>query len=95
MENDTVASLGYLPPLSGLAELLQKMIDEIDYSSELENDLVITSGEQVTIGILSMILNKLKIKSLIKKIIHIMISTIYLHHILGHQSTIQNTKIKF
>ena len=29
MENDTVASLGYLPPLSGLAELLQKLIDEI------------------------------------------------------------------
>ena len=43
---------------------LQKLIDQVDYPSAKENDLVLTSGEQVTVGLLSMVLNKMKIKSI-------------------------------
>ena len=52
-----------LSAMSGATNNLQNLIDNISYSSSEENDLVITSGEQVSIGPLSMILNKQGIKS--------------------------------
>ena len=52
-----------LSAMSGVTNLLQSYIDEIDYSPSEETDLVMTSGEQVTVGLLSMILNKQGIKS--------------------------------
>ena len=53
-----------LSAMAGVTNDLQKFIDEVNYPSSKESDLVITSGEQVTVGLLSMILNKMKIKSL-------------------------------
>ena len=53
-----------LSAMEGVTNDLQKLIDQIDYPSSKENDLVLTSGEQVTVGLLSMILNKMKIKSI-------------------------------
>ncbi|SVA48249.1 uncharacterized protein METZ01_LOCUS101103 [marine metagenome] len=53
-----------LSAMAGVTNDLQKLIDQIDYPSSKENDLVLTSGEQVTVGLLSMILNKMKIKSI-------------------------------
>ena len=52
-----------LSAMSGVTNQLQSYIDEIDYSPSEETDLVMTSGEQVTVGLLSMILNKQGIKS--------------------------------
>ena len=52
-----------LSAMAGTTNLLQKLINEIDYPSSVENDLIITSGEQVTVGLLSMLLNKMGIKS--------------------------------
>ena len=49
--------------MAGATNALQKLIDQVNYESFLEQDLIITSGEQVTIGILSMLLNKEGIKS--------------------------------
>ena len=53
-----------LSAMSGVTNKLQSYIDEIGYPPSKETDLIITSGEQVTIGLLSMILNKDGIKSL-------------------------------
>ena len=53
-----------LSAMSGVTNNLQKLIDEIKVYSSRENDLIITSGEQVTVGILSMLLNKMKIKTI-------------------------------
>ena len=53
-----------LSAMAGVTNDLQKLIDQVDYPSSKENDLVITSGEQVTVGLLSMVLNKMKIKSM-------------------------------
>ena len=53
-----------LSAMAGATNDLQKLIDQIDYPSSKENDLVLTSGEQVTVGLLSMILNKMRIKSI-------------------------------
>ncbi len=53
--------------LSAMAEVtndLQKYIDEIGVDSSSDSDLVITSGEQVSVGLLSLILKKMNIKSL-------------------------------
>ena len=52
-----------LSAMSGVTNNLQAMIDKIDYKSSQESDLVITSGEQVSVGLLSMILNKIGLKS--------------------------------
>ena len=54
-----------LSAMAGATNDLQKLIDEINYPSSQENDLVITSGEQVTVGLLSMLLNKLDINGTI------------------------------
>ena len=53
-----------LSAMSGVTDQLQSYIDEIDYPPSKETDLIMTSGEQVTIGLLSMLLNKQGIKSL-------------------------------
>ena len=53
-----------LSAMSGETNKLQSLIDEIKYPSSIETDLVLTSGEQVTIGLLSMILNKEGVKSI-------------------------------
>ena len=53
-----------LSAMAGVTNDLQKLIDQIDYLPSKENDLVLTSGEQVTVGLLSMVLNKMKIKSI-------------------------------
>ena len=53
-----------LSAMAGVTNDLQKLIDQIDYPSSKENDLILTSGEQVTVGLLSMVLNKMKIKSM-------------------------------
>jgi aspartate kinase len=53
-----------LSAMAGVTNDLQKLIDQIDYKSSKESDLVLTSGEQVTVGLLSMVLNKMKIKSI-------------------------------
>ena len=53
-----------LSAMSGVTNDLQTYIDEVGFPPSKETDLIITSGEQVTIGLLSMILNKEGIKSL-------------------------------
>lgn len=53
-----------LSAMSGVTNKLQSYIDEVGYPPSKETDLIITSGEQVTIGLLSMVLNKEGIKSL-------------------------------
>jgi len=53
-----------LSAMAGATNDLQKLIDQVDHSYSKENDLVLTSGEQVSIGLLSMVLNKMKIKSI-------------------------------
>ena len=52
-----------LSAMSGVTNQLQSYIDEVDYFPSEETDLVMTSGEQVTVGLLSMILNKQGVKS--------------------------------
>jgi len=52
-----------LSAMSGVTNKLQSYIDEIGFQPSIETDLVMTSGEQVTIGLLSMILNNIGIKS--------------------------------
>ena len=52
-----------LSAMSGVTNELQSYIDEIGFQPSIETDLVMTSGEQVTIGLLSMILNNIGIKS--------------------------------
>ena len=52
-----------LSAMAGVTDQLQSYIDEINYPPSKETDLIMTSGEQVTVGLLSMILNKKGIKS--------------------------------
>ena len=53
-----------LSAMAGVTDDLQKLIDGINYPCLQESDLVITSGEQVSVGLLSMQLNKMGIKSI-------------------------------
>ena len=53
-----------LSAMSGVTNDLQSLIDQVGFPPSKETDLILTSGEQVTIGLLSMILNKEGIKSL-------------------------------
>ena len=59
-----------LSAMAGVTNQLQSYIDEVNLSGDKKNlasketDLVMTSGEQVTIGLLSMILNQEYIKSI-------------------------------
>tara|TARA_Y100000590_G_C15744847_1_gene1021584 strand:+ start:844 stop:2046 length:1203 start_codon:yes stop_codon:yes gene_type:complete len=53
-----------LSAMAGVTNQLQNYIDEIKSEPSPENDLILTSGEQVTVGILSAILKKRGIKSI-------------------------------
>ena len=53
-----------LSAMSGVTNKMQEYLDEIDSSAKIENDLVLTSGESVTVGLLSAILKKRGIKSI-------------------------------
>ncbi len=52
-----------LSAMSGVTNQLQEYIDEIKSNEIIENDLILTSGEAVSVGLLSAILKKRKIKS--------------------------------
>ena len=47
-----------LSAMAGETNKMQQYIDEISSDSKLENDLILTSGESVTIALLSAILKK-------------------------------------
>ena len=53
-----------LSAMAGTTNHLQAYLDKIQSSPSPENDLVLTSGEQITVGLLSSILNQRKIKSM-------------------------------
>ena len=53
-----------LSAMSGVTNKMQEYIDEIDSNEIIENDLILTSGEAVSVGILSAILKKRNIKSI-------------------------------
>ena len=52
-----------LSAMAGETDKLQKLIDEVGGNNCPETDLIITSGEQVSVALLSMVLNKMGIKS--------------------------------
>ena len=52
-----------LSAMSGITNKMQEYIDEIESNEIIENDLILTSGEAVSVGLLSAILKKRKIKS--------------------------------
>ena len=53
-----------LSAMAGVTNQMQNYIEEINSKNDIENDLILTSGENVTIGILSSVLNSKKIKSI-------------------------------
>ena len=53
-----------LSAMAGVTNQMQNYIDDIDSKEEIENDLLLTSGENVTIAILSALLKKNNIKSI-------------------------------
>ncbi len=53
-----------LSAMAGVTNKMQEYINNIESNERIENDLILTSGESVTIGILSSILKKRNIKSL-------------------------------
>ena len=53
-----------LSAMGGVTNKLQKYIEEIGSNFASENDLILTSGEQVSVGLLSAILKKKGIRSL-------------------------------
>ena len=53
-----------LSAMAGVTNNLQKYIDKINKNNSPDSDIIITSGEQVSVGLLSMILNKMNIKSI-------------------------------
>ncbi len=53
-----------LSAMAGVTNELQKHLDIINSDYDIENDLVLTSGENVTIGILSAILRNMNINSI-------------------------------
>ncbi len=52
-----------LSAMSGVTNKMQEYIDEIESNEIIENDLILTSGEAVSVGLLSAILKKKNIKS--------------------------------
>ena len=52
-----------LSAMAGVTNELQSLINEVNFKAPGEADLILTSGEQVTIGLLSMLLKKEGIKS--------------------------------
>ena len=53
-----------LSAMAGVTNQMQEYLDKIESNNFIENDLVLTSGENVTIGLLSSILNNKGIKSI-------------------------------
>ncbi len=53
-----------LSAMSGVTNKMQEYIDEIESNEIIENDLILTSGEAVSVGLLSSILKKRNIKSI-------------------------------
>ncbi len=53
-----------LSAISGVTNKMQEYIDAIDSNEIIENDLILTSGEAVSVGLLSAILKKRNIKSI-------------------------------
>ena len=53
-----------LSAMAGVTNELQSYINEINYPASQESDLILTSGEQVSIGLLSMILKQEDVKSI-------------------------------
>ncbi len=53
-----------LSAMSGVTNKMQEYIDEIESNETIENDLILTSGEAVSVGLLSAILKKRNIKSI-------------------------------
>jgi len=53
-----------LSAMSGVTNKMQEYIDEIESNEIIENDLILTSGEGVSVGLLSAILKKRNIKSI-------------------------------
>ncbi len=53
-----------LSAMAGVTNKMQEYIDEIESINNLENDLILTSGESITIGLLSSCLKKKGIKSI-------------------------------
>ncbi len=53
-----------LSAMSGVTNKMQEYIDEINSNEIIENDLILTSGEAVSVGILSAILKQRNIKSI-------------------------------
>ena len=49
-----------LSAMAGVTNTMQKHIDKINSDEKIENDLLLTSGENVTVGILSAITKKKK-----------------------------------
>ena len=52
-----------LSAMAGVTDDLQKLINKIEYDNSPETDLILTSGEQISVALLSIILNKKAIKS--------------------------------
>ncbi len=52
-----------LSAMSGVTNKMQEYIDDIESKEIIENDLILTSGEAVSVGLLSAILKKRNIKS--------------------------------
>ena len=52
-----------LSAMAGVTNQMQNYIDEVGSNEKLENDLILTSGENVTVGLLSAILKKRNINS--------------------------------
>ena len=52
-----------LSAMSGVTNKMQEYIDEIESNEIIENDLILTSGEAVSVGLLSAILKKRNIQS--------------------------------
>ena len=50
--------------MAGETNKLQSYLDEFKSQNSIESDLVLTSGEQVTIGLLSIALKNMGIKSI-------------------------------
>ena len=79
--------------MAGVTNRMQKYLDEIKSNEKIENDLVLTAGENVTIGLLSSILKKRKIKSIPLLGWQIPILTDK-HHLKAKILNINNSRIK-
>ena len=53
-----------LSAMAGETNKLQSYLDEFQSQNSIESDLVLTSGEQVTIGLLSAALNNIGVRSI-------------------------------